>query len=97
VNRSKKKGRSVEVLLFALMRGRRSVCEPRLDGVLRSSLIDPVRLAVGVFSDGASYALSLGIPSADLYTHVLAFSPGLEDRSAPFRGRTSSRSARNTG
>jgi phospholipase/carboxylesterase len=35
-----------------------------------------VRLAIGGFSDGASYALSLGISNGDLFTHVLAFSPG---------------------
>ena len=28
------------------------------------------------FSDGASYALSLGLTNGDLFTHVLAFSPG---------------------
>jgi phospholipase/carboxylesterase len=38
--------------------------------------IDPMRLAIGGFSDGASYALSLGITNGDLFTHVLAFSPG---------------------
>ena len=38
--------------------------------------VDPARLAVGGFSDGASYALSLGIDNGDLFTHVLAFSPG---------------------
>jgi len=38
--------------------------------------IDPARLAIGGFSDGASYALSLGITNGDLFTHVLAFSPG---------------------
>jgi phospholipase/carboxylesterase len=38
--------------------------------------IDPARLAIGGFSDGASYALSLGISNGDLFTHVLAFSPG---------------------
>jgi phospholipase/carboxylesterase len=37
---------------------------------------DPARLAIGGFSDGASYALSLGITNGDLFTHVLAFSPG---------------------
>jgi hypothetical protein len=31
----------------------------------------------GIFSDGASYALSLGITNGDLFTHVLAFSLGL--------------------
>jgi phospholipase/carboxylesterase len=38
--------------------------------------IDPARVAVEGFSDGASYALSLGITNGDLFTHVLAFSPG---------------------
>src|SRR5215203_3590475 len=38
--------------------------------------IDPLRLAIGGFSDGASYALSLRITNGDLFTHVLAFSPG---------------------
>jgi len=28
------------------------------------------------FSDGASYALSVGITNGDLFTHVIAFSPG---------------------
>ena len=38
--------------------------------------VDAGRLAVGGFSDGASYALSLGIGNGGLFTHVLAFSPG---------------------
>jgi len=38
--------------------------------------VDPSRLAVEGFSDGASYALSLGLLNGDLFTHVIAFSPG---------------------
>jgi predicted esterase len=38
--------------------------------------VDKSRLAIGGFSDGASYALSLGLANGDLFTHVLAFSPG---------------------
>ena len=38
--------------------------------------VDAARVAVGGFSDGASYALSLGVTNGDLFTHVLAFSPG---------------------
>ena len=38
--------------------------------------VDPERLAVGGFSDGASYALSLGITNGDLFGYILAFSPG---------------------
>ena len=38
--------------------------------------VDPERIAVEGFSDGASYALSLGLTNGDLFTHVVAFSPG---------------------
>jgi phospholipase/carboxylesterase len=38
--------------------------------------IDPARVALGGFSDGASYALSLGISNGVLFRYVLAFSPG---------------------
>ncbi|MDH3732606.1 MAG: alpha/beta hydrolase-fold protein [Gemmatimonadota bacterium] len=38
--------------------------------------IDPTRLALGGFSDGASYALSVGLSNGDLFSHVVAFSPG---------------------
>ena len=34
------------------------------------------RVAVAGFSDGASYALSLGLSNGDLFSDVLAFSPG---------------------
>jgi phospholipase/carboxylesterase len=38
--------------------------------------VDPARVAVGGYSDGASYALSLGLANGDLFSHLLAFSPG---------------------
>jgi phospholipase/carboxylesterase len=38
--------------------------------------VDSARVAVGGFSDGASYALSIGVANGDLFTHVIAFSPG---------------------
>jgi phospholipase/carboxylesterase len=38
--------------------------------------IDRKRVAIGGFSDGASYAISLGLQNGDLFTHVAAFSPG---------------------
>jgi phospholipase/carboxylesterase len=37
------------------------------------------RVAVSGFSDGASYALSLGLMNGDLFRAVLAFSPGFLD------------------
>ncbi len=49
--------------------------------------VDPGRVAVEGFSDGASYALGLGLSNGDLFTHVLAFSPGflsvVDDEGAP--------------
>lgn len=44
--------------------------------VFRSYSVDSNRMATSGFSDGASYALSLGLANADLFTHVVAFSPG---------------------
>ena len=38
--------------------------------------VDPAHLAIEGFSDGASYALSLGLANGDLFTHIIAFSPG---------------------
>ena len=38
--------------------------------------VDPTRIAVEGFSDGASYALSLGLTNGDLFARVVAFSPG---------------------
>lgn len=47
-----------------------------LAAVFARCAVDPGRLAVAGFSDGASYALSLGLTNGDLFGHVLAFSPG---------------------
>jgi phospholipase/carboxylesterase len=38
--------------------------------------VDPAHIAAEGFSDGASYALSIGITNGDLFTHVMGFSPG---------------------
>ena len=45
--------------------------------------IDPRRVGIGGFSDGASYALSLGLANGDLFHQILAWSPGFE--AAPVR------------
>ena len=39
-------------------------------------VIDPASIALGGFSDGASYALSLGASNGDLFSHLIAYSPG---------------------
>jgi len=38
--------------------------------------VDPAHIAAEGFSDGATYALSIGITNGDLFSHVIAFSPG---------------------
>jgi phospholipase/carboxylesterase len=44
--------------------------------VFAATAIDPERIAIGGFSDGATYALSLGLINGDLFRRVVAFSPG---------------------
>jgi phospholipase/carboxylesterase len=63
-----------------LDRGRYGSDIAAIDRVLEHTFsrcaVDPTRVAVGGYSDGASYALSLGIANGDLFSHVIAFSPG---------------------
>ena len=64
-------GRDVEFLNQALER------------VFETVSIDPARVAVGGFSDGASYGISLGLINGDLFRSVLAFSPGFVINGTP--------------
>jgi phospholipase/carboxylesterase len=47
-----------------------------LERVFETVAVDAARIAVGGFSDGATYALSLGLINGDLFQRVVAFSPG---------------------
>lgn len=47
-----------------------------LDAVVERVDADTDRLALGGVSDGASYALSVGLSNGDVFSTVLAFSPG---------------------
>jgi phospholipase/carboxylesterase len=47
-----------------------------LGGIFQRINVDPARVAIGGFSDGASYALSLGLINGDMFHRVAAFSPG---------------------
>lgn len=47
-----------------------------LERIFVRQAVDPERVAVSGFSDGASYALSVGLTNGDLFGDVLAFSPG---------------------
>jgi len=44
--------------------------------VFATYAINPAQVAIEGFSDGASYSLSLGLTNGDLFTHLIAFSPG---------------------
>mgnify|MGYP003339183401 CR=1 FL=1 len=62
-----------------------------IDALLRYTFercaIDPTRVALAGFSDGASYTLSLGPSNGDLFTHLMAWSPGFSDPEEPIVGR----------
>ena len=47
-----------------------------LAAVFRQFNISRNRIALGGFSNGASYALSLGVYNGDLFNALVAFSPG---------------------
>jgi predicted esterase len=47
-----------------------------LAAAFRRCLIDASRIAIAGFSDGASYALTVGLANGGLFTHIMAFSPG---------------------
>lgn len=50
--------------------------------------VDAERVSAAGFSDGATYALGLGLANGDLFRRVVAFSPGFAPRSRP-EGRPS--------
>ena len=47
-----------------------------LERVFELVSVDPARLVIGGFSDGATYALSLGLINGQLFKKIAAFSPG---------------------
>ncbi len=47
-----------------------------LKHMFREYAVDTGHVGVGGFSDGASYALTLGLANGELFTHILAYSPG---------------------
>lgn len=54
-----------------------------LDQTFTRCAVDPRKLAIGGFSDGATYGLSLGLDNGNLFTHVMAFSPGFSAARRP--------------
>jgi phospholipase/carboxylesterase len=57
-----------------------------LESVFARLDVDPARLGIGGFSDGASYGLSLGLANGDLFPRVVACSPGFVIQT-PSQGR----------
>jgi predicted esterase len=53
-----------------------ALLDAALARVFERHAVDPGRVAIAGFSDGASYALSLGLANGELFSAVLAFSPG---------------------
>jgi phospholipase/carboxylesterase len=53
-----------------------AVIDAALEWTFNRYAVDARRIAIGGFSDGGSYALSLGLINGDLFSHVVAFSPG---------------------
>jgi phospholipase/carboxylesterase len=47
-----------------------------LQATFDSVSVDPERIALGGFSDGATYAISLGLQNGDLFRRIVAWSPG---------------------
>lgn len=72
-------------LTWDVMTSRFSYDVTFIDGALEWAFercaVDATRVAVEGFSDGASYALGLGLANGDLFTHIVAFSPGYIPRS----------------
>ena len=54
-----------------------------LAAVFEQVHVDPARVILEGFSDGASYALGLGLANGDLFAGVAAFSPGFIPPGAP--------------
>lgn len=54
--------------------------------VFERAPVDPTRVTIGGFSDGATYALSLGLANGALFPQVMACSPGFVVQ-APAQGR----------
>jgi phospholipase/carboxylesterase len=46
-----------------------------LKRIFQLVFVDPNRIAIGGFSDGASYALGLGLANGGLFSKIVAFSP----------------------
>src|SRR3954447_19575738 len=58
-----------------------------LDRAFGMCRVDPKKIAISGFSDGASYALGLGMSNGALFDAVMAFSPGFVPSGVQRQGR----------
>ena len=58
-----------------------------LERVFQMCRVDPKKVAISGFSDGASYALGLGMSNGRLFGSVMAFSPGFVPSGVQSEGR----------
>ncbi len=63
-----------------------AVIDRALTQVFSGFAVDAGRVAVAGFSDGASYALGLGLANGDLFQRIVAFSPGFVPPGAERQG-----------
>ena len=63
------------------------VIDQALAHVFEMRRVDARRIALSGFSDGASYALGLGLANGDLFGAVLAFSPGFIPKGSVRNGK----------
>jgi len=69
-------GQTWDVILHRSYGTDTALLDQALEQVFRHYAVDASHIAIGGFSDGASYALSLGLANGELFRHVIAFSPG---------------------
>ena len=58
-----------------------------LEFVFKNYAIDAARISIAGFSDGASYAMTLGLANGDLFHHIIAFSPRFVSATEPRESR----------
>ncbi|WP_439331130.1 alpha/beta hydrolase [Modestobacter altitudinis] len=63
-----------------------AVIDRALRQVFSGLAVDAGRVVIAGFSDGASYALGLGLANGDLFRRIVAFSPGFVPPGTPRRG-----------
>lgn len=70
------RGRTWDAILLGEFGPDRDFLDRALDAAWSRVTIDPARIGVVGFSDGATYALAIGCANGDLFHGVAAFSPG---------------------